>query len=120
MHHFMKQILTIIILFNFWNLKSQELFDNQKLIQEINFFYQDSAINEFAYGDYKPTSVIGLNNGSLLISTVFSISFPNQYKTPSEYNSEYFERQNVYAEKSHSNVFFITIIVKLCHLNYMI
>jgi hypothetical protein len=97
----MKQILTIIILFNFWNVKSQELFDNPKLIQEINFFYQDTAINEFAYGDYKPTSVIGLNNGSLLISTIFSISFPNQYKTPSDYNSEYFERQNVYAEKSH-------------------
>ena len=103
MHHFMRQIFIITFIFCFSGLKSQELFDNLKDVQEVNFFYKDSANNEIAYGKYEPTSLIGLKNGSLIISTEFSITFPSQYKTPTDFNKEYFEKQKVYYEKAHTS-----------------
>jgi hypothetical protein len=96
-----KITLLILIIFNCNGLKSQELYDKSRDVKEFNFYYLDSANNEYAYADYKPTSLINLNNGSLIISTEFHISFPSQYQTPSTYDSAYFAKQKIYQEKSH-------------------
>jgi len=70
-------------------------------VKETNFFYKDSIDNEITYGSYEPTGIISLNDGSLVISTKFSIYFPDQYKTPEVYTQEYRDRQKIYREKSH-------------------
>ena len=96
----MRYILIVILIFSIGTVNSQSLYENFEL-EESNFFYQDSANGEDALGDYEPTDLIELNDGSLLVSTEFSISFPSQYKTPEKYDSIYFERSKVYQEKSH-------------------
>ncbi len=97
----MKISILLFLLFICFDLQSQILYDNSRDIKEFNFFYLDSANNEYAYADYKPTSLISLNDGSLVVSTEFSISFPGQYKTPTKFDSEYFEKQKIYRQKSH-------------------
>ena len=72
-------------------------------VVEYNFFYCDSANDEFAYGDYEPKDLVKLNDGSLLIGTEFSISFPSQYSTPEKYDSTYFAKSKMFSQKSHTS-----------------
>lgn len=78
-------------------------------IKEFTFFYKDSIKNEVTFGNYEPTGILSTNDNSLIVSTQFSISFPNQYNTPDQhkivaseaYTKEYFEEQKIYEQKSH-------------------
>lgn len=72
-------------------------------VDEYNFFYSDTANGEFAFGDYEPKDIIQLNDGSYLIGTELSISFPSQYKSPENYDSIYFAKSKVFQEKSHTS-----------------
>lgn len=72
-------------------------------VEEFNFFHSDTANGEFAYGDYEPKDIIHLNDGSYLIGTELSISFPSQYKSPENYDSTYFAKSKVFQEKSHTS-----------------
>ena len=71
------------------------------IVKETNFFYKDSIDNVVTYGNYEPTGIISLDDGSLVISTKFSITFPDQYKTPETFTKEYFDRARIYQEKAH-------------------
>lgn len=70
-------------------------------VEEYNFFYSDTANGEFTFGDYEPKDIIRLNDGSYLIGTELSISFPSQYKTSEKYDSTYFAKSKKFQEKSH-------------------
>lgn len=78
-------------------------------IKEFTFFYKDSIKNEVTFGNYEPTGILSTNDNSLIVSTQFSIFFPNQYKMPDQheivaskaYTKEYFEEQKTYRQKSH-------------------
>ena len=72
-------------------------------IEEYNFFYSDTANGEFTFGDYEPKDIIQLNDGSYLIGTELSISFPSQYKTTENYDSTYFAKSKIFQEKSHTS-----------------
>lgn len=72
-------------------------------VEEYNFFYSDTANGEFAFGDYEPKDIIQLNDGSYLIGTELSISFPSQYKTTENYDSTYFAKSRIFQEKSHTS-----------------
>lgn len=74
---------------------------NKTDVEEFNFFYSDTANGEFAFGDYEPKDIIQQNDGSYLIGTELSISFPSQYESPENYDSTYFVRSKVFQEKSH-------------------
>lgn len=72
-------------------------------VEEYNFFYSDTANGEFTFGDYEPKDIIQLNDGSYLIGTELSISFPSQYKTTENYDSIYFVKSRIFQEKSHTS-----------------
>lgn len=96
----MRLLLTVISIFISGLLTSQSLYENFEL-EETNFFYKDSANGEFAFGQYEPTDLIKLNDGSLLISTKFSISFPSLHDTNKTYDSTYFAKRDIYDKKNH-------------------
>jgi len=83
-------------------LCAQKIADSTE-VEEYNFFYSDTANGEFTYGDYEPTGIIRLEDGSLLVSTKFSISFPSHLKRPTVYDSTYFAQQKIYSDKDHSS-----------------
>ncbi|PID95234.1 MAG: hypothetical protein CSA95_00670 [Bacteroidetes bacterium] len=70
-------------------------------IQEVDFCYKDSINGQITFGNYEPTGIVSLKDGALIISSKFSISFPEQYQMPDRLTNEYFERQKIFAEKSH-------------------
>lgn len=72
-------------------------------VAEYNFFYSDTANGEFTFGDYEPKDIIQLNDGSYLIGTELSISFPSQYKTTENYDSTYFAKSKIFRQKSHTS-----------------
>jgi len=72
-------------------------------VEEYNFFYSDTANGEFAFGDYEPNDFIQLNDGSYLIGTELSISFPSRYKTTENYDSTYFAKSRIFQEKTHTS-----------------
>ena len=74
-----------------------------KTIEEHRIYYKDSIENNITYGTYEPTDLIGLDDNSLIISSSFSISFPGQYSTPSEYSKEYLSIQKEMYSKSHTS-----------------
>jgi len=98
----LKELLQIIVLFfTLTNIFGQaELLTNIE-VQEVNFCYKDSINGQITFGNYEPTGIVSLKDGSLIISTKFSISFPGQYQMPDSLSNEYFERQKIFAEKSH-------------------
>jgi hypothetical protein len=98
----MKTILSISLLLISQILTAQ-IIASKSDVEEFNFFYSDSANGEFAYGDYEPKDIIRLNDGSFLIGTELSISFPSHYKTTSNYDSTYFAKSKIFREKSHSS-----------------
>jgi hypothetical protein len=49
-------------------------------VREFNFYYRDTIEGKVVYGDYEPTSCVLLDNGSLIVSTQFSINSPGNYK----------------------------------------
>jgi hypothetical protein len=77
------------------------LFEDSSKIEEYNYFFLDSANNETAFGEYEPTGIIELKNGSMIISTKLHLHFPGQYSIPFENTPEYFEKSKIYREKSH-------------------
>jgi len=70
-------------------------------IHEVDFSYRDSIFGQVRYGNYEPTGIIILNDGSIVISTKFSIDFPEQFQQTDSYTKEYFKMQKEYSEKSH-------------------
>ena len=72
-----------------------------KTIEKHRIYHKDSIENNITYGKYEPTDLIGLDDNSLIISSSFSISFPDQYSTPSEYRKEYQSKQKEMYSKSH-------------------
>lgn len=74
-------------------------------IQEFNYFYKDSVDNKVSFGDYEPTGFISLADGSLIVSTQFSISFDGQYELPDSLTHENinlnYELQKIFSSKSH-------------------
>lgn len=83
------------------NIFGQENFLNNLKVQENNFVYKDSINGQITYGNYEPTGIISMKDGSLIVSTKFSITFPGQYTTPNTYNEEYYEREKLFSQKSH-------------------
>lgn len=98
----MKNLLTISI-FLFSQALPAQIVASKGDVEEFNFFYSDTANGEFAFGDYEPKDIIQLNDGSYLIGTQLSISFPSQYKSPENYDSAYFAKSKVFQEKSHNS-----------------
>ncbi len=98
----MRLILSLLITLCCAGLFGQKIADSTE-VKEYNFFYSDTANGEFAYGDYEPTGIIRLEDGSLLVSTKFSISFPSHLKRPTVYDSTYFAQQKIYSNKGHSS-----------------
>ncbi|MFH0893439.1 MAG: hypothetical protein V2A54_03295 [Bacteroidota bacterium] len=96
----MKYLLLLIILLKIEISFSQNLFQGSEL-KKANFFYEDNANGDTVLGDYEPTGIIALDDGSVLISTEFSINFPNEYITPIIYDTAYFRRSAIYRKKSH-------------------
>ena len=96
----MKIPLTITLFFVSQILTAQTVASKAN-VEEYNFFYSDTANGEFAFGDYEPKDIIQLNDGSYLIGTELSISFPSQYKSPENYDSTYLAKSKVFREKSH-------------------
>lgn len=80
----------------------EDVSDNDNL-EEYNFFYSDSANGEFTYGDYEPKGLIYLADGSYVIGTELSVSFPSQYNSSSTYDSTYFAKSKIYRQKSHTS-----------------
>lgn len=74
---------------------------NNLKVQEKNFLFKDSINGQITYGDYEPTGIISMKDGSLIVSTKFHITFPGQYTTPITFNAEYFEREKIFSQKSH-------------------
>jgi hypothetical protein len=72
-------------------------------VEEYNFFYSDTANGEFTFGDYEPKDIIQLNDGSYLIGTELSITFPSQYQKTENYDSIYFVKSRIFQEKSHTS-----------------
>lgn len=70
-------------------------------VEEHNFFYSDTANDEFTFGDYEPRDIIQLKDGSYLIGTELSISFPSQFKTTENFDSIYFAKSKIFQEKYH-------------------
>jgi hypothetical protein len=72
--------------------------------QEFNFFYKDSIDNKLSFGDYEPTGFVSFDDGSLIVSTQFSIDFPGHYQMPDSFTKEnfkvYFEQQKKFEGKS--------------------
>lgn len=83
----------------------QTMLDDSLTTQEFNFFYKDSIDNMVSFGDYEPTGFVSLDDGSLIVSTYFSIDFPGQYQMPNSFTKEkfkeYYEQQKKYLSKSH-------------------
>ncbi len=96
----MKTLLSISLLLISQILTAQ-IIASKTDVEEYNFFYSDTANEEFAFGDYEPKDLIRLNDGSYLIGTELSISFPSQYKTTGNYDSTYFAKSKIFREKSH-------------------
>jgi len=97
----MKLLTTIIAFFILPNIYGQVSFLNNLKVQENNFFYKDSINGQITFGDYEPTGIVSMKDGSLIVSTKFSITFPGQYTTPITFNAEYFEREKIFSQKSH-------------------
>lgn len=99
--------LTILIfsVIVFTNSFGQIKLDNSITTQEFNFFYKDSIDNKVSFGDYEPTGLVSFDDGSLIISTEFSIDFPLKYQMPDSFNKEnfkiYYEQQKLINSKSH-------------------
>gem|GEM_PF-2537498 len=102
-HHLKMKILLTISLFLVSQILTAQTVASKADVDEYNFFYSDTANGEFAFGDYEPKDITQLNDGSYLIGTELSISFPSQYKTPENYDSIYFAKSKVFQEKSHTS-----------------
>jgi hypothetical protein len=96
----MKNTIFIFLLLTVSIAQSQHLFDGYT-IKEYNYYYKDSVNGETAFGQYKPTDLIGLYDGAMIVSTEFSITFPSQYKTSITFDSTYLEKEKKFSEKSH-------------------
>ena len=74
-------------------------------IQEFNFFYKDSIDNIVSFGDYEPTGFVSFDDGSLIISTEFSIDFSRQNLTSDSFTLEkfnaYYEQYKKIENKTH-------------------
>jgi len=70
-------------------------------VKEYCFTYSDSINGQITYGNYEPTGIVSLANGSFIVSTVFSINFPEQNQLPDTFSQEYFDKQRIYRGKSH-------------------
>lgn len=83
----------------------QTKLDDSLTTQEFSFFYKDSIDNKVSFGDYEPTGFVSLDDGSLIVSTQFSIDFPGQYQMPDSFTKEkfkvYYEQQKMFDNKSH-------------------
>ncbi len=99
MHQEMKIALTILSIFLYSSLIAQDSASSFEA-DKYEFVYSDSANNEFSYGKYEPTSIIKLS-GRYFISSILSISFPSEYKTPKSYDSTYFAQSAEFRRKSH-------------------
>lgn len=98
----MRILLQIIIAAcTFTNAFGQATFLNNLKVREDNFFYKDSINGQITYGNYEPTGIISMDDGSLVVSTKFSLSFPGQFEMPITFNDDYFAKQKIFDEKSH-------------------
>ncbi len=91
--------INLLIIFFPFILVAQS--SNYKTIEKHHIYYKDSIESNITYGKYEPTDLIGLDDDSLIISSFFSINFPDQYSMPSDYNKEYLSKQNEMYSKSH-------------------
>jgi hypothetical protein len=96
-----KLILTLFILIFFSNSYGQNVYEDELSIYEFDFYYSDSIDSDITFGDYKPTGIVSLQDGSLIVSTEIHLYFPDQYKTATEFTPEYFQQQKVFSSKSH-------------------
>lgn len=73
------------------------------ITKQLNLVYSDTVNGKIFLGNYEPTGAISCNDSSYLISTIFSIDFPEQRDTTylrSDF-SKYYERYKLYAAKAH-------------------
>jgi len=95
----MKKLVIIILLF----LSVLKICGQNNLlnvtVKETKFFYKDSVFGEITYGNYEPTGIVALADGSLVISTRFSMRFLG--RQVSETYEEFSARQRIYRKKSH-------------------
>jgi len=100
----LKRFLQIIVLFfTLTNIYGQAKLLTNINVKEVSFYYKDSINGQITFGDYNPTGIISLKDGSLIISTEFSIHFPGECIIPDTFTNEYFERQKIFKEKSHTS-----------------
>lgn len=98
----MKKIYVILVLLSTnIGIYAQVPFLDDLDIKITSFSYKDSIDGKTTFGDYEPTSMIATNDGCLVISTTFSLFFPDQYKNSGNYTPEYFQKQKIFREKAH-------------------
>lgn len=98
----MNKLLVIFFIFSF-NLSFSQEEKTTDTVKELNLFYTDTINNNVYFGDYEPTGIINTSDNSYLISTILSISFPEQYDTTylrTDFK-KYLERSNLYSSKAH-------------------
>ena len=76
---------------------------DMEITKQVNLVYSDTVNGKIYLGNYEPTGAISCNDSSYLISTIFSIDFPEQRDTTylrSDF-SKYYERYKLFAAKAH-------------------
>jgi hypothetical protein len=96
----MKSILSISLMLFGQMVWAQHMVDKNN-IEAYHFYYSDTANGEGVLGNYEPKDIVKLEDGSLLIGTELSISFPSQYQSQANYDSAYFARNNLFSQRSH-------------------
>ncbi len=73
------------------------------ITKQVNLVYSDTVNAKIYLGNYEPTGAISCNDSSYLISTIFSIDFPEQRDTTNLSGdfSKYYERYKLFAAKAH-------------------
>lgn len=98
----MNKLLVIIFIFSF-NLSFSQEDKSTDIVKDLNLFYTDTINNNVYFGNYEPTGIIKTGDNSYIISTILSISFPEQYDTTylrTDFK-KYLERSNLYSSKAH-------------------
>ncbi|QEC67251.1 hypothetical protein FRZ67_08065 [Panacibacter ginsenosidivorans] len=97
-----RPFLLIAILLISTHVFSQTIQDLQ-ITKELNLVYSDTVNGKTYLGNYEPTGAISCNDSSYIISTIFSIDFPEQYDTTylrTDF-AKYYERSKLYSAKAH-------------------
>lgn len=96
----MRVLLVIFLFFSQLSFFGQSLFDGYE-IEETNIYYQDSSTGKIIYGNYQPSAIISLDDGSVIIGSEFDIIFPSKWDSNMIVDSSYFAYMQFWLDNWH-------------------